>query len=111
LATGPRGLNGPSKSIKAGHKRLLAVGGLEPAYGHFAEWHLAGRFHLNGIKIGYAPHVNVGHHYVGDMVDLEIFTRDFTEGEMLCISRPDTRSVACSRLRPNGKTGRDGVSR
>ncbi len=75
-------------------KSYRAVGGIEPAYGHFAEWHLAGRFHLNGIKIGYAPHVNVGHYYIGDMVDLEIFTRDFIEGEMLCISRPDTDPVS-----------------
>jgi len=75
-------------------KSYRAVGGIEPAYGHFAEWHLAGRFHLNGIKIGYAPHVNVGHYYIGDMVDLELFTRDFIEGEMLCISTPDTDPVS-----------------
>lgn len=76
-------------------KDYWAAGGIEPAYGHFAEWHFAGRLHLHGIKIGYAPEVQVGHYYVGDMADLKTFTMDFTEGEMRCAS---AHGDACSRL-------------
>jgi hypothetical protein len=56
--------------------------GIEPCYGHFAEWLFAGRLHLAGIKIGYAPEVRLGHYYVGDLPELEEFTLDFTAGEM-----------------------------
>lgn len=66
------------------------TGGIEPAYGHFAEWHFAGRLHLCGIKIGYAPEVNVGHYYVGDLAELKTFILDFTEGEMRCVANADT---------------------
>ena len=72
------------------------AGGIEPAYGHFAEWHFAGRLHLCGIKIGYAPEVNVGHYYVGDLAELKTFTMDFTDGEMRCVANADTDP--CGRL-------------
>jgi len=63
-----------------------ASGGIEPAYGHFAEWLLAARLHAKGLKIGHVPEIKVGHYYIGDLNDLEDFTKDFTRGEMKFIS-------------------------
>lgn len=87
-------------------KDYQSVGGIDPSYGHFAEWHLAARFHRQGIKIGYAPDVNVGHYYIGDMADLETFTLDFVEGEMLCASRTDTDPCSPLFVPPVEWTGR-----
>lgn len=63
------------------------VGGFEAEYGHFAEWLLAGRLHLAGLKIGHAPEVGVRHFYIGELDDWQEFTGDFTRGEMLFFSR------------------------
>lgn len=73
-----------------------AAGGIDPRYGHFGEWHFAARLRLKGIKIGYAPEVKVGHHYVGEMADLKTFTLDFAVGEMRCANQLNTDP--CSRL-------------
>ena len=67
-----------------------ASGGLEPRYGHFAEWLFAARLHVAGLAIGYDPRPAVRHHYVGDLDDLEAFTLDFARGEILFADGPGT---------------------
>jgi hypothetical protein len=57
-------------------------GGVEPQFGHFAEWILAARLHRKGLKIGFDPRVAIEHYYVGDLDELEEFTLDFATGQM-----------------------------
>ncbi len=58
-----------------------ASGGIEPEYGHFAEWLLAARLHRSGQEIGYDPGPAIDHYYCGDLAELEEFTRDFSHGQ------------------------------
>jgi len=58
------------------------VGGLEPFYGHFAEWLLAARLHRRGLVIGHDPRAAIRHYYIGDLHELEEFSQDFTIGQM-----------------------------
>jgi hypothetical protein len=58
------------------------VGGFDPAYGHFAEWLIAARFHARGLTIGYAPDVRIHHVYIGQFSEWRRFTADFVEGQM-----------------------------
>ena len=66
---------------------LKTAGGIEPEFGHFAEWVLAARLHEKGIEIGYASGVVVHHQYVGALGPLIDFTRDFARGEFRFASR------------------------
>lgn len=61
----------------------FASGGIEPEYGHFAEWLLAARLHARGLRVGHDARAAIRHYYVGDLADLEEFTDDFTRGQML----------------------------
>ena len=58
------------------------VGGFNPAFGHFAEWLIAARFHARGLRIGYAPDVRIHHVYIGQFGEWRRFTADFVEGQM-----------------------------
>ena len=58
-----------------------ASGGLEPEYGHFAEWLLAARLHHVGAKINYIPEIAIHHSYIGRLDDLIEFTEDFARGQ------------------------------
>ena len=58
------------------------AGGFDPAFGHFAEWLIAARFHALGLKIGYAPTVRIHHVYIGDFGVWQRFTADFLHGQM-----------------------------
>ncbi len=60
----------------------LQVSGFDPAFGHFAEWLIAARFHARGFTIGYAPEVRVRHFYIGQYREWREFTEDFIEGQM-----------------------------
>ncbi len=60
----------------------LATGGIEPQYGHFAEWVFAARFYRKGYQIGYDERPAVHHYYIGDLHELEEFTLDFAAGQM-----------------------------
>lgn len=64
-----------------------AVGGVEPEYGHFAEWLLAARLHRAGLIVGYDARPAIRHYYIGDLQDLEEFTLDFAQGQMLFARR------------------------
>jgi hypothetical protein len=65
-----------------------ASGGLEPRYGHYAEWLFAARLHVAGLAIGYDPRPAVRHYYSGELDDLEAFTLDFASGEILFADGP-----------------------
>jgi hypothetical protein len=69
---------------RAGYERC---GGLEPEYGHFAEWLLAARLYRSGSKIGFDPRPAVQHYYIGDLAELKEFTEDFAAGQMLFQTR------------------------
>jgi hypothetical protein len=58
------------------------AGGFDPAFGHFAEWLIAARFHALGLKIGYAPTVRIHHLYIGEFSEWHHFTADFLRGQM-----------------------------
>jgi hypothetical protein len=58
------------------------AGGFDPAFGHFAEWLIAARFHALGLKIGYTPDVRIHHVYIGQFGEWRRFTADFVEGQM-----------------------------
>jgi hypothetical protein len=47
------------------------AGGIEPEFGHFAEWLFAARLHRAGKTIGYHAGPAIHHYYVGDLRDLE----------------------------------------
>jgi hypothetical protein len=57
-------------------------GGLRPEFGHFAEWVLAANYFALGQAIGYLPDARLHHFNVGELSELESFTRDFITGEM-----------------------------
>jgi len=57
-------------------------GGLKPDLGHFAEWYLAASYYRHNLVIGYLPDARFHHFYIGELRDLEVFTRDFANGEM-----------------------------
>ena len=57
-------------------------GGLRPEFGHFAEWVLAANYFALGHAIGYFPDARLHHYNVGELPELESFTRDFITGEM-----------------------------
>lgn len=71
-----------------------AVGGLEPQFGHFAEWLLAARLHRSKFSIGYDERPAIQHFYAGDLHELEEFTLDFAAGQM--------RFAACAATDPCG---------
>lgn len=58
------------------------AGGFDPAFGHFAEWLIAARFHALGLTVGYAPDVRIHHVYIGQFGEWHRFTADFVEGQM-----------------------------
>jgi hypothetical protein len=58
------------------------AGGIEPEFGHFAEWLFAARLHRAGKTIGYHAGPAIHHYYVGDLRELETFTLDFAGGEI-----------------------------
>ena len=58
------------------------AGGFDPAFGHFAEWLIAARFHALGLTIGYTPDVRIHHVYIGEFGEWRRFTADFVEGQM-----------------------------
>jgi hypothetical protein len=60
----------------------LRCGGVEPQYGHFAEWVLAGRLRAATCVVGYAPDVLIGHWYAGDLPELREFAEDFGAGQV-----------------------------
>jgi len=60
----------------------FAAGGIEPEYGHFAEWLLAARSCVKTLKISYYPEVEIRHYYIGRLRDLVDFTEDFSEGQL-----------------------------
>ncbi|MGV7212782.1 hypothetical protein SO180_05655 [Bradyrhizobium sp. UFLA05-112] len=55
-------------------------------FGHFAEWLLAASYHTRGHAIGYLEEARVHHYYIGRLDELEMFTRDFVEGEIRYLS-------------------------
>ena len=59
----------------------FACGGLKPDFGHFSEWILAADYFDHGFKVGYLPEAKFHHYYVGQLPDLQTFTRDFADGE------------------------------
>ncbi len=67
------------------------AGGFDPAFGHFAEWLIAARFHALGLTIGYAPTVRIHHRYIGEFAEWHHFTADFLRGQMayLAVEPPD----------------------
>jgi hypothetical protein len=67
------------------------AGGFDPAFGHFAEWLIAARFHALDLKIGYAPSVRIHHLYLGEFGEWHHFTADFLRGQMayLALEPPD----------------------
>ncbi len=77
---------------------LHLAGGIEPEFGHFAEWVLAARLYEKGLKIGVAEEVIVQHRYSGSIPELVEFTRDFARGEFRFASRG--LSDPCTRLFP-----------
>ena len=58
------------------------AGGFDPAFGHFAEWLIAARFHALGLTIGYTPAARIHHVYIGQFGEWRRFTTDFIEGQM-----------------------------
>lgn len=54
--------------------------GFQAEFGHYAEWVLAARLHAAGHVIGYFPGGRINHYYIGELPDLEEFTRDFAVG-------------------------------
>ena len=60
----------------------FGCGGLEPEYGHFAEWLFAATLCLAGSRVGYDPTAVIRHYYIGERSDLETFTLDFAQGEI-----------------------------
>lgn len=72
-------------------------GGLNPEFGHFAEWALAASYFERGHKIGYLPEARMHHYYVGALAELKSFTRDFVAGEVRYFSQ-DVREAGSSLL-------------
>lgn len=70
------------------------AGGIEPEYGHFAEWLFAARCHRASVVIGYDERPAVRHFYAGDLAELEEFTADFSIGQILFASRSDRDECA-----------------
>jgi len=60
----------------------VEAGGIDAALGHYAEWVLAARYFDCGLKIGYAPHIELKHLYSGDVGVLREFIESFIEGEI-----------------------------
>ncbi|MER9916413.1 MULTISPECIES: hypothetical protein [unclassified Mesorhizobium] len=67
------------------------AGGFEVDFGHFSEWLLAARYHKLGLAIGYAPEIELVHHYIGQWPELRGFTEDFVAGEALWLARGGPR--------------------
>lgn len=65
----------------------FAVGGFDPALGHFAEWVLAARYATAGFAVGNCPDIVMSHLYPGDIRMLRHFTEDFTKGEITYLAR------------------------
>ncbi|HEY5793281.1 MAG TPA: hypothetical protein VIS74_08280, partial [Chthoniobacterales bacterium] len=76
----------------------FSCGGLEPEYGHFAEWVIAARLHHGGQVVGYDARAAIRHYYIGELHELEEFTEDFSGGEMRFHARH--RHGPWSRLLP-----------
>jgi hypothetical protein len=62
--------------------QYFEAGGFDPAFGHFAEWLIAARFHTLGLTIGFAPDVRIHHVYIGKFSEWHRFTADFVNGQM-----------------------------
>jgi hypothetical protein len=59
-----------------------SVGGIEPQYGHFAEWLIAARLFRSKKTIGYDSRASISHYYCGDLEELKAFTVDFAAGRI-----------------------------
>jgi hypothetical protein len=60
----------------------IQCGGIDPEYGHFAEWLLGARLHQQGLVMGHEPAAAVSHYYIGEFEDIMTFTEDFACGHM-----------------------------
>lgn len=67
-------------------KPYFLSGGFNAKLGHFAEWALSEAYYNRDFKIGYAPTIRLHHFYIGRLTDLNEFTRNFIEGEILYFS-------------------------
>lgn len=59
----------------------LEAGGLQYRYHRFAEWLLAATLHEAGMRIDYAPNVQIHHYYAHTTRVLQEHIEDFTQGE------------------------------
>jgi len=76
------------------------AGGIDAALGHYAEWVLAARYFDSGLKIGYAPHIELKHLYSGDVGVLRTFIESFVEGEVRYFARAHGASGTISSETP-----------
>jgi len=74
----------------------LASGGFDVRYGRFAEWLLAATLHVQGYRLGYAPHIIIQHAYGERLQLFDVFIREFTEGE--CLLRMERPREFCERF-------------
>lgn len=61
----------------------LASGGFDYYYSRFSEWLLAAILKSQGYQFGYAPGVGVSHLYADNFQLLDLFIKEFTDGESL----------------------------
>ncbi|MEQ1838978.1 MAG: hypothetical protein ABL994_01100 [Verrucomicrobiales bacterium] len=60
----------------------LETGGIEPEYGHYAEWVIAARLKAAGLMVGFSEKVRIRHYYSGDLPELVEFAEDFGAGQI-----------------------------
>lgn len=71
-------------------------GGLEPEYGHFAEWLLSATLRLAGYPVGFDLTPVIQHYYIGEQKELEEFTLDFAYGQIkFAAERHSDARAAC----------------
>jgi glycosyltransferase involved in cell wall biosynthesis len=73
----------------------LHEGGFNPAYNYFAEWELAARLHMRGVRLGYADAAKVRHPYTTNAGQLLRVIREFIRGE--CVYRSGHPNASCDR--------------
>jgi len=56
--------------------------GFRSLFGHFAEWLLAAEMHRLGKVMGIYSKDLISHYYTGDLNELEVFTLDFSRGQI-----------------------------
>ena len=84
-ATGWRNINDAGFFTR--RAAYVAVGGLDVALGHFAEWLLSARYATEGLVVGMCPDITLTHLYSGDVAGLRAFTEDFVRGEITYLAR------------------------